>query len=198
MLLGAVGAHLLGQGLCGAPTLTTTCSVGFLMQISGVYYQDGFIVLLCISLCISRISRVLPFHADLAEQVLDHFRDRFITEMDANAIVMELEHRGIISNGDREAIKQERDASQQNQLLHARLKKTCTVQALMHVCGIITMVEGNPKLKSLGIDMKTELEKGLSCVVNRTCTWCMHMYVVCECMHLIWCKLQLSSFLAHA
>ena len=81
--------------------------------------------------------------------------------MDADAIVMELEHQDIISEGDRRAIKEERDASQQNQLLHARLKKTCTVKALMDVCDIITMVKGNPRMKSLGEDMKTELEKGL-------------------------------------
>ena len=111
----------------------------------------------------------LPFYADPAEQVLDDFRDRFIAGMDANAIVMELEHREIISNGDREAIKKEMDSSQQNQLLHACLRKTCTVKALMDVCDIIAKVKGNPKLKSLGEDMKTELEKGLSCVGFSIC-----------------------------
>ena len=84
--------------------------------------------------------------------------------MDANAIAMDLQHRGVISDGDLQAIKQEIGTSRQNRLLHARLKKTCTVEALMDACDIITMVEGNPKLKSLGQDMKTELEKGLSCV----------------------------------
>ena len=32
----------------------------------------------------------------------------------------------------------------------------------MDVCGIITMVKGNPKLKTLGKDLKRELEKGPS------------------------------------
>ena len=84
--------------------------------------------------------------------------------MDANAIVMELQHCAVISDGDLQAIKSEMGTSQQNRLLHARLKITCTVEALMDVCDIITMVKGNPKLKSWGQDMKTEIEKGLSCV----------------------------------
>ena len=84
--------------------------------------------------------------AGLAEQVLDHFRDRFIAEVDANAIVLELEHCGIISNGDQTDVRQETNATEQNQLLHAYLKKKCTVEALMVVCDIITKVKGNPKL----------------------------------------------------
>ena len=114
-----------------------------------------------------------PFYSGLAEQVLDHFRDRFIAEMDANAIVLELEHRGIISNGDQTEVRQETNPTQKNQLLHACLKKKCTLEALMVVCDVITEVKGNPKLKSLGEDMKTELEKGLSyvgyCTVMHLC-----------------------------
>ena len=85
-------------------------------------------------------------------------------EMDAHAIVVELEDRGIISNGDQTKIRQETNPTQQNQLLHACLKKKGTVEALMVVCDIITEVKGNPKLKCLGEDMRTELEKGLSYV----------------------------------
>ena len=109
-----------------------------------------------------------PFHSGLAEQILDHFRKRFIAEMDANAIVLELEHCGIISNGDQTEVRQKTNATEQNQLLHACLKKKCTVEALMDVCDIITEVKGNPKLQSLGKDMKMELEKGLSYVVYCT------------------------------
>ena len=111
-------------------------------------------------------SYALSFHSGLAEQVLDHFRERFIAEMDANAIVLELEHRGIISNGDQTEVRQETNATEQNQLLHACLKKKCTVEALMVVCDVITKVKGNPKLQSLGEDMKTELEKGLCSVAG--------------------------------
>ena len=80
--------------------------------------------------------------------------------MDANAIVMELEYFEIISNGDQTTIWQNKHKTQQNQYLHACLMRTCTMKALMSVCHIITKVKGNPKMQSLGNDMKTELEKG--------------------------------------
>ena len=111
----------------------------------------------------------LLFNAGLAERVLDQFRDRFIAQMDANAIVMDLEYRGLISNGDRRTITQESDPSRQNQILHARLMMKCTVTALQDVCDIITMVKSNPRMRYLGQDMKTELT-GLSYV-------CFYSYV---------------------
>ena len=80
--------------------------------------------------------------------------------MDATAIVLELEHRGVISNGDQLTISRKEDATQQNQLLHACLKK-CNAKALMDVCDIITMVKGNLKMKSFGENMKMEWEKGV-------------------------------------
>lgn len=40
---------------------------------------------------------LLPFHA--AEQVLKHFRDRFIMEVEADAVVMELLDKDIIPDG---------------------------------------------------------------------------------------------------
>lgn len=103
-------------------------------------------------------SQVSPFHAAV---FLDHFRQRFIGEVDATAIVLELEHRGIISNGDQAKISRNEDATQQAQLLHACLKKTCDTKALTDVCDIIATVKGNPKMKSFGEDMKTEWEKGM-------------------------------------
>ena len=119
----------------------------------------------------------LPFYTGSAEQILDRFRSRFIAEMDANAIVMELEHQGIISNGDRRTITQQLNASQQNQFLHARLKRTCTAEDLKDVCDIITAVKGNPRMRSLGQAMKTELEKGLCSVGFYT----VHAFVI-ECV----------------
>ena len=104
-------------------------------------------------------SQVSPFHAVV---FLDHFRQRFIGEVDAAAIVLELEHRGIISNGDQVRISRNEDATQQAQLLHACLKKTCDTKTLTDVCNIIAAVKGNPKMKSFGEDMKTEWEKGVS------------------------------------
>ena len=79
--------------------------------------------------------------------------------MDASTIVLELEHRGIISNGDQKTISRNEDNTQQSLLLHACLKKTCDAKALTDVCDIIATVKGNPRMKSFGEDMKTEWEK---------------------------------------
>ena len=109
--------------------------------------------------------------------------------MDATAIVLELEHRGVISNGDQLTISLNKDATQQNQLLHACLKKTCNAKALTDVCDIITKVKGNPKMKSFGEDMKMEWKKGVCfhCVCTYVCdecvNVCMHtLCVVCGCV----------------
>lgn len=77
------------------------------------------------------------------------------------AIVLELQHQGIISSGDQITVSQNKDATLQNQLLHACLKKTCNAKALTDVCDVITKVKGNPKMKSFGEDMKTEWDKGV-------------------------------------
>ena len=113
--------------------------------------------------CVYHISLPSPCHA---EQVLDYFRDRFVAEVDAPAIVFELEHQGIISNGDRRMISLNLDRTQQNQCLHACLKKTCTMKTLMDVCDIVIAVQGNPRMNLLGEDLKWELfqEKGMCCV----------------------------------
>ena len=109
--------------------------------------------------------------------------------MDATAIVLELEHRGVISNGDQLMISLTKDATQQNQLLHACLKKKCTAKALTDVCDIITKVKGNPKMKSFGVDMKMEWEKGVcchcvcACVCDECVNVCRHtLCVVCGCV----------------
>ena len=91
--------------------------------------------------------------------------------MDASTIVLELEHRGIISNGDQKTISRNEDNTQQSLLLHACLKKTCDAKALTDVCDIIATVKGNPRMKSFGEHMKTEWEKG---VWSLSDTMCVH------------------------
>ena len=44
------------------------------------------------------------------------------------------------------------------------MKRTCTKEALMRACGIIIEVKGNPKMKSLGEDMKRRLETRKCCM----------------------------------
>ena len=103
------------------------------------------------------------------EQVLDHFRKQFIRDVDASAIVLELEHKNIIAHGDEREISQRLDRTQQNQMLHGRLRHTCTKEALMTVCEVIIAVRGNPRMKELGEDMKRMLESKC-CVFIYVCT----------------------------
>ena len=110
------------------------------------------------------------------QQVLRHFRDQFIEGMDAIAIVFELKHKEIISDGDLRMISSHPSLIIQNQILHDRLMETCTVEALMTVCDTSIAVPGNPKMHELGRAMKSMLEGKCcvcSCVHVRTCvTWC--------------------------
>ena len=103
-------------------------------------------------------SRLFPFHT---AEFLDLIRPQFTADVDASTIVLELENRSIISDGDQKTIRQEANATLQAQLLHACLKKKCDVKALTDVCDIIAKVEGNPRMKSFGEHMKMEWEKGV-------------------------------------
>ena len=93
-------------------------------------------------------------------QVLDHFRERFISEMDANSVVWELLNKDIISCGVEERIAKTDEPNERNAILFDRLQRTCTKEALMEVCHIITAVKGNPKMKELGKAMQSRLERG--------------------------------------
>ena len=113
---------------------------------------------------------VFPFHE--AVQVLNDFRDQFIEEMDANAVVWELLHNNIIDRGDQRTIAANTNPTQKNQFLHLILKDKCTEDAFETVCDIITAVKGNPKMKTLGESMKRRLETGgYMCVGRRLCAW---------------------------
>ena len=115
-------------------------------------------------------SVLFSFH--LAEVVLHIFRYRFISEMDTNAIDMELLHRGIIDDGDQSKIAIEQNPNRKNQLLHACLMKKCTDDALKTVCDLIIGVAGNPRMTALGKDMMKTLEAS---------KWCVCLFSSCEC-----------------
>ena len=95
-----------------------------------------------------------------AEQVLDDFRQRFITDVDADAIIYELKHQNIITDGDLTRIKNIDSMIQKNQHLHMCLKVKCTEEALLKVCGILIDYEGNAKMNALGQEMKQRLDNG--------------------------------------
>ena len=91
------------------------------------------------------------------EQVLDKFRDQFIRDLNADAIVYGLKDKNIIADGTVEAIRQESSQKLKNEILHDHLVRTCTERALKKVCDIIMAVQGNPKMAELGEDMKSML-----------------------------------------
>ena len=80
--------------------------------------------------------------------------------MDTSAIVGELVHRHIIPDSVQVEISKVTSPKQQNEILHAGLKKSCTKKALMRACKIIIAVEGNSRMSALGADMKRRLETG--------------------------------------
>lgn len=109
------------------------------------------------------VKHVCCYLFNAVELILDQYRARFISEVDANAIVYELQHKGIISDGDLAMISRSLGMTLQNGVLHSCLKNKCTVEALMEVCDMIIAVKGNPKMKRLGEDMKNKLA-GKYCV----------------------------------
>ena len=84
--------------------------------------------------------------------------------MDANAIVMKLLHNDIIDEGDQREISVVHNPNEKNEILHLRLMKKCTNDALKTVCDVMIGVAGNPKMAALGADMKKRLEAGKYCV----------------------------------
>ena len=114
---------------------------------------------------------ITTFSSHLAEIVLLIFRDRFISEMDTNAIDMELLHKGIIDKGDQRGIAMELNPDKKNQILHECLLKKCTNDALKTVCDVIIGVAGNPKMTALGKDMMIRLKAG---------KWCLCLFSSCD------------------
>ena len=92
-----------------------------------------------------------------AEQVLDNFRDRFIAEMNAVAIVSDLAKADIITEGVQESIRRVNTPERQNKMLHDTLKKTSTNNSLKRTFGIIVKVKGNPRMVALGKAMQKYL-----------------------------------------
>ena len=118
-----------------------------------------------------------------AEQVLDHFRDRFIADMDAKTVVMELLNMGVIDDGIKSRILREGSTRLQNEILHDCLKKRCTDDALRAVCDVIIGVTGNPRMRAFGVDIKKRLVAG----IYGKCCVCVHACArACACVYCGW------------
>ena len=96
----------------------------------------------------------LIFPSQDAIKVLDHYRDQFIEEMNANSVVHELYHEKIITDGDHQAITANRSRKEQNSLLHLSLKN-CTDEVFKKACQIFIKSgeHGNARMKALGEQM---------------------------------------------
>ena len=106
-------------------------------------------------------SLLCPIFMYAAEEVLKEYRDQFIADIDANAVVNKFLYKGIIPEGVQRNISKTDDPKQQNEILHVHLLRTCTNEALKTACGIITSVQGNPRMCALGKDMQRRLESGV-------------------------------------
>ena len=126
----------------------------------------------CCSHWLVRVLQVFSCHA--AEQVLNRFRDRFIADMDAITVVMELLNTGVIDEGIFNRIFREDSTKLQNMILHDCLRKRCTYDALRDVCDIIIGITGNPRMRALGEDMKKSMVTGSGVRIGVCMYPCIH------------------------
>ena len=110
----------------------------------------------CLSIYVSGVSHVFPLCA--VDEVLCYFRNRFIKEVDAQCIVSDLKHKGIISDAVLFAVNREDGTTRQNQILYDHLKRTSTGDSLTTVCDAMISVSGHPKMNQLGQHMKNMLQ----------------------------------------
>ena len=84
---------------------------------------------------------------------------------------------GVIDDSIKSRILREDSTKLQNEILHDCLKKRCTDDALRAVCDVIIGVNGNPRMRALGEDVKKRLMAGKWCV--RACVRpCMCVWVL--------------------
>ena len=93
------------------------------------------------------------------------FRQRFIADVDADAIVYDLEDQDIISDGDLKEVTRTPSGVEQNQFLHRCLKRKATECTLLKVCDIMIDRRGNSRMNRVGKEMKSALETGRCCSV---------------------------------
>ena len=137
--------------------------------------------------CVFKVSSLSIY---TAEEVLKEYRDRFIADIDANAVVNEFLNKGIIPKGVQRNISKTDCPKLQNEILHDCLLTTCTNEALMTACGIITSVQGNPRMSALGNDIQMRLQSGVCvcvCVCAHLCAWFVR---VCVCVCVCVCNLK--------
>ena len=79
--------------------------------------------------------------------------------MNANTVVRELAYQDIIPYGIMARVIAT-SAKQQNEILYNYLLETSTSESFLTTCDIIIRVQGYPRMRALGEEMKKELETG--------------------------------------
>ena len=119
----------------------------------------------------SCISSFFYFYS--AQQVLTDFYDDFVEKMEANVVIMGLQERNIIADGDVKTIFGHTGKKLQNQILHEVLKKKCTDKTFKVACEVIIGADpSNAVMVQLAEDMKRSLE-------SYTGKWCVR---ACMCV----------------
>ena len=100
------------------------------------------------------------FHA--AEEVLKKMRDQFIEGVEADAVVYELQNKGIIPQEVQARIAAKYSRREKNPILHQHLVENSTRESLIMACEIIIAEgeKGYSKMKVVGEAMKKMLEPG--------------------------------------
>lgn len=98
-------------------------------------------------------SQIALSFLNAVKDVLEKYRDQFISAMDADAVIMDLKHADIISDGDENGSSNKSGATAKNKFLHEKLRNKCTTKAFMTFCNITIAVNGNPRMKELGEEM---------------------------------------------
>ena len=132
--------------------------------------------------CVQQWAMVHLFPVSAAKQVLENFCPQFIDCVDADAIVHELKYEDIIKSGDLTTIHvHTTDSKEKNRILHERLVDVCNEEEMIKVCEIMMDADGNPKMRKLGMEMKSALE-GRLCVCVCVCVHVCACACVCVCV----------------
>ncbi len=106
--------------------------------------------------------------------------------IDAEAIVLELQHKDVISDSVQREVCTSRNQREKNALLFAHLKQTSTKESMIALCETIIDVKGNPRMKAFGEQM-LQMLKG-QCVYGVVCLYVfVHTYIyLCLCFIVYW------------
>ena len=115
----------------------------------------------CRFLCVSHLFPVCS-----NTEVLDHFREQFLAEVDAKAIIFELYQAKIVSYSEMVTILRCDNEVEMNHILHDILKQRCDEKNLKKVCDVMGKIS---RMGLLASEMRNMLDRKLGlhlCPVN--------------------------------